>query len=371
MIWRFAGEPRTGNGAGFFVLGPLETHRTHPSAKRRDQEGPARAPARAMLRATGLDDAAIAKPLIAVVHTWSDVSPCNLTLRDLAQHARAGILAAGGTPIEFNTIAVTDGIAMGSERHARLAGLARDHRRFDRAGGQRPLPGRRWCCWSAATRPSPRPRWRCAPRHPDCDPLRRHDHARSCYGGTIMPGSARAKALTVQDVFEAVGRTFGRHIDDAGLASGARRLPRRRRLRRPVHRQHDGDGADLPRPVAAGPERHPGPASPTSRGGVRLRRTGDAAAARRRSHAVERCSRRPRCAMPRARCRPPPDPPTPRCTCWRSRTRPACASTLEDFEAARARRSSPTSSRAAATPRRKCSTWAAPPWSRTNCVRPA
>jgi dihydroxy-acid dehydratase len=68
-----------------------------------------------MLRATGLDDAAIAKPLVAVVHTWSDVSPCNLTLRDLAQHVRTGVIAGGGTPIEFNTIAVTDGIAMGSE----------------------------------------------------------------------------------------------------------------------------------------------------------------------------------------------------------------------------------------------------------------
>jgi dihydroxy-acid dehydratase len=68
-----------------------------------------------MLRATGLDDAAIAKPLVAVVHTWSDVSPCNLTLRDLAQHVRTGVIAGGGTPIEFNTIAVTDGIAMGSD----------------------------------------------------------------------------------------------------------------------------------------------------------------------------------------------------------------------------------------------------------------
>lgn len=67
-----------------------------------------------MLRATGLDDAAIAKPLIAVVHSWSDVSPCNLNLRDLAQDVRAGITTAGGTPIEFNTIAVTDGIAMGT-----------------------------------------------------------------------------------------------------------------------------------------------------------------------------------------------------------------------------------------------------------------
>ncbi|HET8897335.1 MAG TPA: dihydroxy-acid dehydratase, partial [Rhodanobacteraceae bacterium] len=77
--------------------------------------GPDRAPARAMLRATGMDDAALKKPLVAVVHTWSDVSPCNLNLRDLAQAAMQGIRAAGGTPVEFNTIAVTDGIAMGSE----------------------------------------------------------------------------------------------------------------------------------------------------------------------------------------------------------------------------------------------------------------
>ena len=74
--------------------------------------GADRAPARAMLRATGLDDGAIAKPLVAVVHTWSNVSPCNLNLRELAEHVAEGIRAAGGTPIEFNTIAVTDGIAM-------------------------------------------------------------------------------------------------------------------------------------------------------------------------------------------------------------------------------------------------------------------
>src|SRR5262245_23584280 len=79
------------------------------------KSGPAHAPARAMLRATGLSDDAIARPLVAVVHTYSDVSPCNLTLRELAQHAREGVRLAGGTPIEFNTIAITDGIAMGSE----------------------------------------------------------------------------------------------------------------------------------------------------------------------------------------------------------------------------------------------------------------
>src|ERR1700758_4663588 len=76
--------------------------------------GPDRAPARAMLRATGLQDADITKPLVAVVHTWSNVSPCNLNLRDLAEHVSAGIRAAGGTPIEFNTIAVTEGIEMGT-----------------------------------------------------------------------------------------------------------------------------------------------------------------------------------------------------------------------------------------------------------------
>src|SRR5580765_7047699 len=62
----------------------------------------------------GLDDAAIARPLIGIVHSWSNVSPCNLNLRDLAASAADGVRAAGGTPFEFNTIAVTDGIAMGS-----------------------------------------------------------------------------------------------------------------------------------------------------------------------------------------------------------------------------------------------------------------
>ena len=58
------------------------------------KSGPARAPARAMLRATGLDDAAIAKPFVGVIHTWSDVSPCNLTLRDLAQDEVVSILGS-------------------------------------------------------------------------------------------------------------------------------------------------------------------------------------------------------------------------------------------------------------------------------------
>src|SRR3954454_15315178 len=68
-----------------------------------------------MLKATGLKDADLAKPLIAVANTWTDATPCNLHLRDLAVHVKEGIRAAGGTPIEFNTVVVSDGISMGTE----------------------------------------------------------------------------------------------------------------------------------------------------------------------------------------------------------------------------------------------------------------
>src|SRR5437879_13281436 len=77
-------------------------------------EGPSRAPAGAMLHAAGCDDRALAKPLIAIVHSFSTVTPCNMHLRDLAHHAARGIEEAGGTPIEFNTIVVTDAEAMGT-----------------------------------------------------------------------------------------------------------------------------------------------------------------------------------------------------------------------------------------------------------------
>jgi dihydroxy-acid dehydratase len=79
------------------------------------KKGPDRAPARAMLRATGLDDKQIYQPMIAVVNTWSDVTPCNMHLRDLAEPLKEGIRASGGTPVEFGSIVVTDGISMGSE----------------------------------------------------------------------------------------------------------------------------------------------------------------------------------------------------------------------------------------------------------------
>ncbi len=78
-------------------------------------DGAHRAGARAMLRAAGLKDEDFSRPLIGIANTWIEIGPCNYHLRELAEHVRAGILAAGGTPLEFNTISISDGITMGTE----------------------------------------------------------------------------------------------------------------------------------------------------------------------------------------------------------------------------------------------------------------
>lgn len=170
--------------------------------------GPDRAPARAMLRATGRDEQAIGKPLVAVVGSWSDVSPCNLNLKMLAKHVRAGIEAAGATAIEFNTIVVTDGIAMGT------------------AGMRASLPSREWICDSIEL---------AVDGHSldamvllcGCDktiPAAAMAAARLdiptvvLYGGTIDHGHHRGESITIQEVFEAVGAHGAGRIDDAELA---------------------------------------------------------------------------------------------------------------------------------------------------------
>src|SRR2546423_10267777 len=79
------------------------------------KKGPARAPARAMLKGAGYTDEDLDKPLVGVANTWTEVTPCNVHLRRLAEKVKEGIRAAGGTPVEFNTIAVSDGITMGTE----------------------------------------------------------------------------------------------------------------------------------------------------------------------------------------------------------------------------------------------------------------
>ena len=79
------------------------------------KKGISRAPARAMLKATGLTDEDLRKPLVAIANTWTEAGPCNYGLRTLAEKVKEGVRKAGGTPIEFNTIVVSDGISMGTE----------------------------------------------------------------------------------------------------------------------------------------------------------------------------------------------------------------------------------------------------------------
>ncbi|MGZ8347413.1 MAG: dihydroxy-acid dehydratase domain-containing protein, partial [Allosphingosinicella sp.] len=170
-------------------------------------EGPARAPARAMLRAAGFGDEAMAKPMVAIVNSWSTVTPCNMHLRGLADHARRGIEAAGGTPVDFNTIVVTDGIAMGTpgmraslmsrEVIADSAELAVRGHSLDAVlflvGCDKTIPA---AAMAAARLDLP---------------------AVILYGGSIMPGHVGGKAITIQDVFEAVGAHSAGTLDDAGL----------------------------------------------------------------------------------------------------------------------------------------------------------
>ncbi len=167
------------------------------------KKGPDHAAARAMLRATGLSGEDIRKPLIAVVHTWTDVSPCNLNLRDLAQDVKRGVIEAGGTPFEFNTIAVTDGIAMGSPGMcASLPSREVIADSIELAVRGHCLDGVVVLCGCDKTIPAA------------AMALARLDlPGLMLYGGSIMPGCHKDQAITIQDVFEAVGAHAAGRID--------------------------------------------------------------------------------------------------------------------------------------------------------------
>ncbi|WP_049620679.1 dihydroxy-acid dehydratase [Frateuria defendens] len=171
--------------------------------------GPDRAPARAMLRATGLDDDAIARPLVAVVHTWSNVSPCNLNLRELAEQVAAGVRAAGGTPVEFNTIAVTDGIAMGTPgMRASLISREVIADSIELAVDGHCLDAMVVLCGCDKTIPAA------------AMALARLDiPGVALYGGTIAHGMHDGHPITIQQVFEAVGAHGAGKIGDAELAA--------------------------------------------------------------------------------------------------------------------------------------------------------
>lgn len=170
-------------------------------------QGPNRAAARSYLRAAGMKDADFDKPMIGIVNTWSTVTPCNMHLDRLAKDVRAGIVAAGGYPVDFNTIVVTDGISMGTagmkaslisrEVVADSIELAIEGHQLDGVvcivGCDKTIP-------AAAM----------ALARMDIPGL-------VYYGGTILPGVIGTKDVSVQEVFEAIGAHAAGSLDDAGL----------------------------------------------------------------------------------------------------------------------------------------------------------
>jgi dihydroxy-acid dehydratase len=171
--------------------------------------GASRAPARAMLKAVGFSDADLKKPLIGVANTWIEIGPCNYHLRDLAVHVKAGIRAAGGTPMEFNTVSISDGITMGTEgMRASLVSreviadsieLVTRGNGFDGlvvlVGCDKTIPGGVMAL------------------------ARLNIPGVLLYGGSIAPGHFHDKAITIQEVFEAVGAHAAGSMSDADFCT--------------------------------------------------------------------------------------------------------------------------------------------------------
>lgn len=166
-----------------------------------------RAHARAMLRAVGMTDADFEKPLIGIANTWSETTPCNSHLRQLAEHVKEGVREAGGAPLEFNTVVISDGITMGTEGMKTslvsrelvadsIELVARGYL-FDGlvalSGCDKTIPGTVMAL-ARLNRPS-----------------------LMLYGGTIQPGTHRGADITIQDVFEAVGACAAGRITEEEL----------------------------------------------------------------------------------------------------------------------------------------------------------
>lgn len=167
-------------------------------------DGPSRAPARAMLKAVGYTDEDLRKPLIGVANTWTEIGPCNFHLRALAEHVKSGIRAAGGTPFEFNTVSISDGITMGTEG-MKTSLISReviaDSIELVVRGNH--LDG--LVCLAACDKTNPGVMMALA---------RVNLPGLALYGGSIAPGEHHGRAQTVQDVFEAVGAFAAGRIDE-------------------------------------------------------------------------------------------------------------------------------------------------------------
>ena len=170
-------------------------------------DGPERAPARAYMKGIGFDEDALRRPTVGIANTWIEAMPCNFHLRGLAERVKEGVRAAGGTPLEFNTIAISDGITMGTEGMktslisreviADSIELTARGYQFDAlallSGCDKTIPG---CVMATARLDVP---------------------AVMLYGGSIMPGRWRGKDVTIQDVFEGVGAHAAGKISDEDL----------------------------------------------------------------------------------------------------------------------------------------------------------
>src|SRR5437016_794175 len=170
--------------------------------------GPSRAPARAMLHAIGFTSDDLAKPIIGVANTWTEIGPCNYHLRQLAEEIKKGIREAGATPMEFNTVSISDGITMGSEgMRASLVSreviadsieLVARGNLFDGmvalSGCDKTIPGTVMAL------------------------ARLNIPGVMLYGGSIAPGKFHEKNVTIQDVFEAVGAHARGSMSDKELS---------------------------------------------------------------------------------------------------------------------------------------------------------
>jgi len=172
-------------------------------------EGDSRAPARAMLKAVGFSDDDLRRPIVGVANTWIEIGPCNFHLRELASHVKEGIRAAGGTPMEFNTVSISDGITMGSEG-MRTSLISREviadsielvarGNLFDAlvvlVGCDKTIPAAVMAL------------------------LRVDVPGLVLYGGSIAPGKFGGRDVTIQDVFEAVGAHAKGKMSDAEFAA--------------------------------------------------------------------------------------------------------------------------------------------------------
>src|SRR5271167_3269315 len=168
-------------------------------------QGPNRAPARAMLKAVGFSDEDLNRPFIGVANTWIEIGPCNYHLRELAASVKQGIRSSGGTPMEFNTVSISDGITMGAEG-MRTSLVSREviadsielvarGNHFDGiialVGCDKTIPGAAMAL------------------------ARLNIPGLVLYGGSIAPGNYHGHEVTIQDVFEAVGAYAERRISDA------------------------------------------------------------------------------------------------------------------------------------------------------------